>query len=233
MTAPSATTGVRPEPGGLQRVELAIDNLDCPRLRPDRRAGAAGRAGVSAVTVNPTSGVAFVEHEPRQAPVAVLHEALKAAGYRSGSGAKARFHIKGMTCASCVTTIEQALRATSGVLSAHVNLASEEALVEYVPATTDLGAVRAAVGLRRLHSGRHTATGEPECRRSGGGRARPRIPDADAPVVVRRRRRRVYDGPLLPVAVPWTCGTCSRGSSHQLWWMWAAMGVASLAVMLV
>ena len=48
--------------------------------------------GVRAVTVNPTSGVAFVDHEPGQAPVVALYEALKATGYRSSS-AKARVYM--------------------------------------------------------------------------------------------------------------------------------------------
>jgi Cu+-exporting ATPase len=38
--------------------------------------------------------------------------------------------IDGMTCASCVTTIEQALVSTPGVVDARVNLASDEAVVE-------------------------------------------------------------------------------------------------------
>jgi Cu+-exporting ATPase len=42
--------------------------------------------------------------------------------------------IKGMSCASCVATIEQALQQTTGVTKAHVNFASEKARVTYNPA---------------------------------------------------------------------------------------------------
>lgn len=56
--------------------------------------------------------------------------------------------IEGMTCASCVTRVEKALRRTPGVASANVNLATETASVEgaadVAPATL-LGAVEAAV----------------------------------------------------------------------------------------
>lgn len=41
--------------------------------------------------------------------------------------------IRGMHCASCVEKIERALSETPGVLSASVNLASEEALIHYRP----------------------------------------------------------------------------------------------------
>src|SRR5512137_598963 len=82
---PSATTGVRPEPGGVQRVELAIDSLNCPHCAQTVEQVLRGVHGVRAVTVNPTSGVAFVDYEPSQTPVAGFYEALKAAGYRSDS----------------------------------------------------------------------------------------------------------------------------------------------------
>lgn len=47
--------------------------------------------------------------------------------------ARTTVSIRGMHCASCVRTIEQALSATPGISSAHVNLASETASVEYFP----------------------------------------------------------------------------------------------------
>jgi Cu+-exporting ATPase len=122
-------------------VELRIDDLKCPTCSQTVEAALGAVPGVSVVTVNRTSSVDFVDHDPARVGVGALYEALKAAGYRTGSG-RIRFRLRGMTCASCVTRIEQALRATPGALSAHVSLGSEEALVEYVPATTDLDAVR-------------------------------------------------------------------------------------------
>jgi Cu+-exporting ATPase len=48
---------------------------------------------------------------------------------------KSIFPVGGMTCASCVTRVEQALLSVPGVLSANVNLASEKATVEYIEGT--------------------------------------------------------------------------------------------------
>ena len=91
-----------------------------------------------------SSGAVFVEYDPRRADTRVLHAALRATGYRTGR-ARIRFRIRGVTCASCVTRMEAVVRGTPGVLSAHVSLGSVEALVECVPAPTDLAGVKSAV----------------------------------------------------------------------------------------
>ncbi|NQU17051.1 MAG: heavy metal translocating P-type ATPase [Candidatus Saganbacteria bacterium] len=46
--------------------------------------------------------------------------------------------ISGMSCASCVSAIENGLKSFKGVISANVNFASEKATVEYDPKTTDI-----------------------------------------------------------------------------------------------
>ncbi|HEV2249312.1 MAG TPA: heavy metal translocating P-type ATPase [Candidatus Limnocylindria bacterium] len=51
--------------------------------------------------------------------------------------------ITGMTCASCVVSVESAIRAVNGVASADVNLATERATVRLGPATDIGGVVRA------------------------------------------------------------------------------------------
>ncbi len=50
-----------------------------------------------------------------------------------------------MHCAACVAKVEQALSQTPGVVRASVNLASEEALVEYLPGQVSLPGLGAAV----------------------------------------------------------------------------------------
>src|SRR5688572_15017001 len=56
------------------------------------------------------------------------------------SGAQARnaqFAIEGMTCASCATRIERALRKVPGVVEAAVNLATERASIVVSPGVED------------------------------------------------------------------------------------------------
>jgi len=53
--------------------------------------------------------------------------------------------LSGLSCASCVGRIEGALEKTAGVLDASVNLATEQAMVEYRPEATDVAALAEAV----------------------------------------------------------------------------------------
>jgi len=53
--------------------------------------------------------------------------------------------ITGMTCVTCAGTVEQALAALPGVVTASVNLASEKAAVEYDPQTIDVASLVRAV----------------------------------------------------------------------------------------
>ncbi|MCO6482348.1 MAG: heavy metal translocating P-type ATPase [Flavobacteriales bacterium] len=58
---------------------------------------------------------------------------------------KRTFPVTGMTCASCVASVESMLQATPGVLRAVVNLATNSVLVEYVPGVIDELRMRAAI----------------------------------------------------------------------------------------
>src|SRR5437867_10558401 len=53
--------------------------------------------------------------------------------------------IEGMSCASCVAKIEHGLSAVPGVSRAAVNLATEQATVEYQPGITDPAAIQETI----------------------------------------------------------------------------------------
>ena len=53
--------------------------------------------------------------------------------------------VGGMTCASCVRHVENAIGNTGGVTSASVNLATGRATVEYMPGETTISDLRHAV----------------------------------------------------------------------------------------
>ncbi|MEE9285468.1 MAG: heavy metal translocating P-type ATPase [Dehalococcoidia bacterium] len=59
--------------------------------------------------------------------------------------ARAELPIEGMTCASCVSHVEKALGGVEGVRAASVNLATQQATVEYDPSTASVDAMAEAV----------------------------------------------------------------------------------------
>ncbi|AGA33272.1 Lead, cadmium, zinc and mercury transporting ATPase; Copper-translocating P-type ATPase [Thioalkalivibrio nitratireducens DSM 14787] len=98
--------------------------------------------GVQGASVNLATGQASVDLGTAS-PQAVV-AAVAAAGYDPGSE-EIRLVVGGMSCASCVGRVEDALRALPGVLEADVNLAAETARVRYLPALVAPADLLAAV----------------------------------------------------------------------------------------
>lgn len=123
-------------------LRIEVQNLSC--------AGCAGRAeralqavpGVSDVSVNFANGTARMQVDGSD-----LHDitkALQAANYPARE-ATLTLAVSGMTCASCLGRVEDALRAQPGVLEASANLATEQAQVRYLPGATDPATLARAV----------------------------------------------------------------------------------------
>jgi Cu+-exporting ATPase len=112
----------------VAHVERALKNVD----------------GVADVNVNLATEQATVEYAPEMVPLTVLTEAVSGAGYDVATE-KVTLPIGGMTCASCVAHVEEALTQVPGVLNVNVNLATEKATVEYIPTVTGLPEFRRAV----------------------------------------------------------------------------------------
>jgi Cu+-exporting ATPase len=140
----SATTGVNPQLAGPVRVELPILNLDCATCVQTIERVLGGLDGVQKASVNFSTAKAHVTYRPDQVSLTGVEQAIKRAGYSVG-GAEARIGIKDLRCASCVTFIEDTLKATPGVLKASVNVATQQADVAYVPGMATPATLRQAV----------------------------------------------------------------------------------------
>ncbi|OLV17263.1 Lead, cadmium, zinc and mercury transporting ATPase [Deinococcus marmoris] len=101
-------------------------------------------AGVQEASVNLATEQARVSFDPAQTDARTLIATVRDVGYEPIT-AELDLPITGMTCASCVGRVERALGKADGVLSASVNLATERAHVQYLPASTTPGQLRAVV----------------------------------------------------------------------------------------
>lgn len=121
----------------LERIDLPISGMSCAACATRIEKGLAGLEGVSQATVNFAAEKATVLFDSEQTNLTHLVEKVKDLGYGIRVE-KIVLPIQGMTCASCVSRVEKALRSARGVLSVNVNLATERATIEYIPGPLSL-----------------------------------------------------------------------------------------------
>jgi len=127
--ASHASLGGAPSTGPGRRMVLPVQGMTCASCVAHVEKALAQVPGVQKVAVNLATESAAVEGVGLDA--AALTGAVSAAGYEV-PGQHLRFAVQGMTCASCVSRIEQALGDVPGVLQANVNLGTETATVDLV-----------------------------------------------------------------------------------------------------
>src|SRR5690606_14029660 len=122
MNAPT-----KPERTSAPTISLPIEGMSCASCVGRVEKALAGIDGVGSVSVNLATERADIRPS---GPVdtRALVRAVEAAGYHVPSTVTG-LTIDGMTCASCVARVENALKAVPGVTEAVVNLATERASV--------------------------------------------------------------------------------------------------------
>lgn len=127
----------------LERVNLHITGMTCTTCAATIEKGLAEIPGVEKASLNFAAEKASIEYDPSKVNLARIKNTISQLGYGAALK-KSIFPVAGMTCASCVARVEQALTSVPGVVSANVNLASEKTTVEYVEGT-DIADLRQAV----------------------------------------------------------------------------------------
>ncbi len=127
-----------------RHVVIPVSGMTCPDCSARIESALRAQPGVVHAAANLHTGVAVVDYDPGRGRLQDFLEAIRRAGFTAGA-ARARLAVKGMTCASCVTVVEQALTKTSGVLEASVNPALAEASVLYEPRVIDFEGLKRAI----------------------------------------------------------------------------------------
>ncbi|MBL8078222.1 MAG: heavy metal translocating P-type ATPase [Anaerolineales bacterium] len=139
----SATTGFNPQMT-LTRIELPVSGLPLKEHSTHLESTLRALNGVGEVKVNATANRLEVQYDAGKVDVAQLVGAVKSIGFQIG-GTNIKIGIENLRCASCVKFIEDELKATQGVLNATVNIATQEATVDYLPQNTTLSQLNAAI----------------------------------------------------------------------------------------
>jgi Cu+-exporting ATPase len=141
----SATTGFNPNATFL-KIELPILPPAQKKQSDEQviRLALEKAAGIKRVVLNPGIGKVAVEYDPKAIQILDIVGIIQKTGFHVG-GAQKRIGVENIRCASCVGFIEEELKSTSGVLNASVNLATQEATVDYIPDQTSLNQLNKAI----------------------------------------------------------------------------------------
>jgi len=132
-----------PEPE-KKNAELKITGMHCATCAVTVEEALSGVKDVSSAQVNFGTETARVEFDPKKTSLAELEKAVRDAGY-DVTNREVVIKVGGMMCATCVQTVEAALRALPGVITANVNLANERAYVTYNPSVTTVADMKKAI----------------------------------------------------------------------------------------
>lgn len=139
----SATTGFNPE-RTLTRIELPLSGSPLKEHSTHLESTLRALDGVSVVKANVKANRLEVQYDAQKVGVARLVSEIKSIGFQIG-GTNVKIGIENLRCASCVKFIEDELKSTHGVLSATVNIATQEAMVDYLPQNTTLAELNKAI----------------------------------------------------------------------------------------
>jgi Cu+-exporting ATPase len=125
------------------KASIHVTGMTCTTCAATIEKGLREAQGVKQANVDFTSEKAYVEYDPTKVGLTKIKNTISQIGYGVATK-KSIFPVGGMTCASCIARVEDALMSVPGVISASANLASEKVTVEYLE-DTELAELRRAV----------------------------------------------------------------------------------------
>lgn len=148
--SPGGKAAEKPEkkrpPGKTMIVTLPIEGMTCASCVNTIESALKGTDGVARAAINFATEKATIEFDPKMLKESDLVKVIEGTGYRvAGTRKKVILKIGGMTCASCAQTIEKALNRAEGVVKAAVNLATEQAVIEFDAGVISIGRLEKVV----------------------------------------------------------------------------------------
>ncbi|MFQ6079711.1 MAG: copper ion binding protein, partial [Thermodesulfobacteriota bacterium] len=129
---------------GMKKVELPITGMSCASCVAKIEKGLSKMSGIVDAKVNFATEKATVSFDPSMVHMGDFVTTIRDLGYEAGME-KVTLPIHGMSCASCVKKVEDALNGLEGVVRASVNFATERATVQYIPGAVSPGDFKKAV----------------------------------------------------------------------------------------
>jgi len=126
------------------RIDIPVTGMTCASCVSHVQNALSELKGVTEASVNFAAEKAAVVYDPSVASVADLLKSVLDQGYGVAIS-RITMPVRGMTCAACVSAVENALKGLDGVVSVAVNFATEKAVVEYFPSQVGIREFKRAV----------------------------------------------------------------------------------------
>ena len=137
----------------LKETSLQITGMTCAACASRIEKGLNKLDGVEQANVNLALEKSIIKYDPEKVNEQEFEKKIEALGYGVVKDRK-EFAITGMTCAACATRIEKGLGKLDGVSIANVNLALENAVVEFNPDQVTMSDIISRI--EKLGYGAHT-----------------------------------------------------------------------------
>jgi len=167
-----------------RRTHLEITGMSCATCSGTVEDAIGELEGVEEASANYATDEGTVAYDPERVGLAEVYDAIETAGFEAASET-ATLTVLGMSCATCSGTVEDALAELPGVIRADVNVAADEARVQYNPTDVGIGEIAATIE----EAGFEPVRDEPNKEESQRERA--------VETELRRQRRLVIGGGLL------------------------------------
>lgn len=134
----------------MERIFINIKGMSCAACSARIEKVLSKMPGVRHAQVNLALEQAVIEYDPQAVKAVDFVEKIERLGY-SVVPERVEIKIQGMNCAACVSRVEKKLQKINGVQEAVVNLATEKAVVKYLPAIVkpeDLAAAITGIGYK-------------------------------------------------------------------------------------
>ncbi|MCU9599885.1 heavy metal translocating P-type ATPase [Pallidibacillus thermolactis] len=125
---------------------LNIEGMTCASCAQSIEKATKKLSGVEESNVNLATEKMNIKFDENVVSLNDIQETVEKAGYKANIETERKiFTVKGMTCASCVQTIEKGTRKLEGVITSNVNLATEKMNIEYDPSIVSVTDIMKAV----------------------------------------------------------------------------------------
>ena len=125
---------------------LTIEGMTCASCAQSVEKATKKLPGMQEASVNLATEKLKVIFDENVLSIKEIQDAVEDAGYKAITDVvKKNFIINGMTCASCVQSVEKATRKLDGVIESNVNMATEKMVIQYDSTTLTVADIKNAV----------------------------------------------------------------------------------------